>query len=163
MLESLLAVSSRPVPLLAGLFDFQVGQLSPAIVLPVAGMLFALAIIFGGIFAEQHKRRMRHELLRLALEKGQPLPADAFRDPDDEAASGVTPGAIMPRVKPARDDRRSGLVLVAVGVGLFLLLNALVGRSVAWIGALPCCIGVALLVNWGLERSARRASSEPPR
>lgn len=117
--------------------------------IPLAGMGLGLAgIIIGGIDKRQ-KRRLRHELLRVAMEKGQPLPPELL----DERP-----------VKEARDDRRSGLIAVAVGGALFFFLGALVPEpGVKWVALIPGCIGLALLLNWMLERPDRAGQNSPRR
>ena len=117
--------------------------------IPLAGMGLGLAgIIIGGIDKLQ-KRRLRHELLRVALEKGQPLPPELL----DERP-----------IKEARDDRRSGLIALAVGGALFFFLNALVHEpGVKWVALIPGCIGLALLLNWMLERPDRAGQGKSSR
>ena len=106
--------------------------------IPLAGMALGLAGLIAGTIEKLQKRRLRHELLRVALEKGQPLPPELL----DEA----------PR-RRSRDDRRSGLVSIAVGVGVYLLFRAIaVWPGLQWIGVVPVLIGVALLLNWAIER-----------
>jgi len=62
--------------------------------------------------------------------------------------------------KPKRNDRKSGLILIAVAVGLYTFLatmGGLVGEEVAssvrWVALIPGLIGVALLINWAFERN----------
>jgi hypothetical protein len=95
----------------------------------------ASGIIFGGLGMYFHHRRQAlwHETARIALEKGQPLPPlqDGPTDkPDDHK----------------NNDFRGGLVLVAVGAGLYLFLNAFLGHAFGLVGAIPGFIGVALLL-----------------
>ena len=94
---------------LAELNHFGIGPF----LIPLAAMGLGLAGIIFGSLDKMQKRRLRHELLRVALEKGQPLPAELLDEP---------------QARRNRDDRRSGLIALAVGV--------------------------ALLFNWALERHA---------
>ena len=106
--------------------------------IPLAGMALGLAGLIAGTLEKLQKRRLRHELLRVALEKGQPLPPELLEE--------------APR-RRSRDDRRSGLVSIAVGVGVYLLFRAIaVWPGLQWIGVVPVLIGVALLLNWAIER-----------
>ena len=98
------------------------------------------AIIFGGLGMYFHHRRQAlwHETARIALEKGQPLPP-LQDEPADE-----------PDVRE-KNDFRAGLVLVAVGAGLYLFLNALIGPAFGLVGAIPGFIGLALLLYASLN------------
>ena len=115
-------------------------------VIPLAGMgLGVLGIIFAG-YETMQKRRLRHELLRIALEKGQPLPPELL----EERPS-----------RKVRDDRRSGLIALAFGGALFFFLGALpIPTGVRWVALIPGFIGVALLLNWMLERLDREAQTK---
>ena len=59
------------------------------------------------------------------------------------------------------NDLRSGLVLIAVGAGLYLFLGSLAGRSLGLVGAIPGFIGVALLLNALLSATFRRKDTPP--
>ena len=111
------------------------------LLIPLAGMGLGLAgIIIGGI-EKMQKRRLRHELMRVAIEKGQPLPPELL----DEGPS-----------RRERDDRRNGMISIAVGAALYLFLRALVPeQGVKWVALIPAFIGLALLLNWTLERRER--------
>lgn len=101
--------------------------------LGLAGL--AAGIVFGGLGMYFHHRRQAlwHETARIALEKGQPLPPL-----QDQETS--------PSYVSKDNDFRSGLVLIAVGAGLYLFLNAFLGRAFGLVGAIPGFIGVALLL-----------------
>ena len=125
-----------------GSFSLPVAEFGPfglgPLLIPLAGMALGLVAIVLGMAEKMQKRRLRHELMRVALEKGQPLPPELL----DEAPS-----------KSGRDDRRSGLIALAVGAALFLFLGALVPeQGVKWVALIPGFIGLALLLNWVLER-----------
>jgi len=107
-------------------------------------MAFVLGIVLIGTLEKAQKEKLRHETIRQALDKGQPLP----------------PGLLEGRqVQRARDDRREGLIAIAVGVALFLFLGALhetgAPDSLKWVGLIPGLVGVALLINWALERGEK--------
>ena len=56
---------------------------------------------------------------------------------------------------------RAGLILIAVGGGLYLFLNALVGRALGLVGAIPGFIGVALLLYATLSLLFNRKDAPP--
>jgi hypothetical protein len=125
-----------------------------AVVVPIAvtGTVFGFTAVIVGLVAYTRHRtqRLRHETIRLAIEKGQALPPDlldAARPPGDRSAE--------------RDLRR-GLVLVAVGlgIGLYLALAPFSGGGHNWsVGFIPGLIGVAYLVAYAV---GRRPSAPPP-
>jgi hypothetical protein len=108
--------------------------------IPLAAIGLGLAGIIFGSLEKMQKRRLRHELLRVALEKGQPLPAELLDEPQE---------------RRNRDDRRSGMIALAVGAALYFFLGALVpDPGVKWVALIPGFTGLALLLNWALERHA---------
>ena len=124
--------------------------------IPFAGMLIgAIAIVTPFIFViaivainqlnARKKAELHHETIRLALEKGQPLPPELLNPPV----------AAEPKTKVS--DRKSGLILIAVGIGLYAFFAGIGGdlripAGVRWVGLIPGLIGVALLINWYFEK-----------
>lgn len=110
----------------------------------------ASGIIFGGLGMYFHHRRQAlwHETARIALEKGQPLPP-------------LQDGENSPANTPKESDFRAGLVLIAVGAGLYFFLNALIGPAFGLIGAIPGFIGVALLLYASLNAVLKRKDTTP--
>ncbi len=102
-----------------------------------------IAIVAYGRFRNQ---RLRHETIRLAIEKGQPLPADVL-DP-------------VRRRDPRTADLRRGLVLLALGLGagLFLYFANPPGapEHTRAVGFVPGLMGVAYLVSHALARPNAR-------
>ena len=119
------------IPLLASLENLP----WVAIIAVGASMLMTIIAVVGGLIIAYHRQKQWHETARLALEKGQPLPTQL-----DEASRP------QPRIKGPGRDLRAGLILVATGGGLFVFLDALVGRGLAYLGAIPGFIGLALLL-----------------
>jgi membrane associated rhomboid family serine protease len=142
ILSFLPVLGSFPLPLA----EFGPWGLGP-ILIPLAGISLGLAGIIFGSLDKMQKRRLRHELLRVALEKGQPLPTELLDEPT---------------ARSHRDDRRSGLLALAVGVALYLFLSALVPEpGVKWVALVPGFVGLALLFNWALERRADNGQKSP--
>lgn len=99
----------------------------------------AALIIAIVLFARNRAAHLRHETIRLALEKGQPVPADL-----------IAPRARVP--DPAR-DLRWGLVLLGLGAGLGLFLFSLPeAREAAGVGLIPGMLGLGYLVTWLVTR-----------
>ncbi len=109
--------------------------------IPVAGIIFgcgvaAVAIIFGVSYAKK-EQELWHETARIAIEKGQPVP----------------PGPSEIKSGGKRNDIRVGLILIAVGLGVYLFLYAVVGSRLANVGTIPGLIGVALF-GYGIVEAA---------
>lgn len=104
-----------------------------------------------------------HETLRIAYEKGQPVPPELI----EALQRNVAPRVIS---TPER-DLRLGIVLVAVGLGFaglgyglwygLMSVNEIAayvsGGSTAGFGAIPGFIGVAYLILWATRRNAPKA------
>ena len=97
----------------------------------VLPFLFVLAIIAIISWRRIQQQKMWHETVRLALEKGQPLPPNL--------------GAGFRRF--GRHSRpwqiRRGLILLAVGAGMYV---AMAGHGRVW-GAVPAFVGIAILIS----------------
>jgi hypothetical protein len=119
------------------LFSLVVGGLVIALVLSGLAMLF------------KHRREaLWHQTARLALEKGQPVPAMAGSRGDEPRARGWS-------------DVRTGLILLASGAGVWFFL-AMVGNRPSpyrFLGAIPGFIGIALLVSATLSAWVSRRNS----
>ena len=112
------------IPLLAALVEL----------IPFAGMLigfvaivtpfaFIVAIVAVNSANARKKAELHHATIRLALEKGQPLPPELLNPP----------AACEPKRK--FNDRKAGLILIAVGIGLYFFFASVggpVGAKVAW-------------------------------
>jgi hypothetical protein len=110
------------------------GPLLPIIsVLTVFGAPVAVVALF--VFLRHRRNRMLHETLRAMVEKGVPIPPELI------ARGGMAP-AVIGEVRPGYRDLRWGLVLVALGGGLFI-----VAGKFAFI---PLFIGVALIAVWAI-------------
>lgn len=121
-----------------------------AILVPIAviGITFGFTALTVGILAYRRYRSdtLRHETIRLALEKGQPLP----------------PGLLDPVAvrDPGARDLRRGLVLLAIGLGLGLFLYFAPAPGThphTWsIGFIPGLMGLAYLLAYAFAgRPAR--------
>lgn len=125
-----------------------------AIVIPIAAIILAGVVTVSAMYFHHRRRELWHETARLALEKGQPLPP---LNPDYEEHTGSTP-----KNRDENHDIRGGMVLIAVGAGLFLMLGSL-SSNLRFIGVIPGFIGVALLLYALLAAFFRRKQPDSDR
>ena len=135
-----------PSPLLASLENIP----WVAIIAVGGSMVMTIVVIIGGLITAHHRQKLWHDTARLALEKGQPLPGR-----EEETAPP------RPQTDGTGRDLRTGLILVACGLSLYLFLGALLGPALALIGAIPGFIGVALLLFGCLSLLFKRKDSPP--
>jgi hypothetical protein len=98
----------------------------------------------------RHRRqKLAHETMRLMIEKGLPVPTELINPPSP--------------AKPPKSDLRRGLIWLAIGIGLTILLLKTFEDSGLWaLGLIPAFIGVAYLLCWvnGLAQERREAGRE---
>ena len=127
-------------------------------VLGVVFWVFVGAVVLVPVYLKYQDRQRMHETLRIAFEKGQPVPPELIT---------ALQSNIAPRqpTTPESDLRRA-IILIAVGLGLCGLGYGLYyglssvndiaayvsGCSVAGAGAIPGLIGIAYLVLWAGRR-----------
>jgi len=121
---------------------------------------FVAAVVLVPLYLRYRDRGRLHETLRIAYEKGQPVPPELI----DALKSGITPT----RPWTPESDLRRALVLIGVGLGLaglgyglwygLMTVNNIAayvtGGCVAGAGAIPGLIGVAYLVLWATRRKS---------
>ena len=136
-------------PLAAG----AAANLNTVVLLIVGG-----AVLIAWSYLEYRATRLRHETARLALEKGQPLPPWIGDENEDGAAttSTATPAVAPSRKRPGL---LGGLVLVAVGAGLYLGLER-AAPTLSHFAAVPAFTGVALLHHGLLDALLPRKNPE---
>lgn len=147
-MNSLPLASLLELPTLAS-FQFEPSMI--AIVIPLAGMLFAFGVVISGLVNEANKRRLRHETIRHAIDKGQPVPPELLNDGRREKPVE----AWRERSSP-RNDRRVAIFLLAVAAAIFLFFRAMQFGALVWVAAFPAFIGIALLLNSVLDENDRR-------
>lgn len=125
------------------------------IVASVAPFIFVICVLAIKALREFQEQRLRHETIRLAIEKGQVLPPELLGQPKADGAKG--------------DDRKAGLILIAIAIGVALFFHgfpfpqdAEAAHGVIWLASVPGLIGVALLINWALNRKNRDTGATKP-
>lgn len=114
----------------------------------IVGTVFGFTALIIGIVAYGRFRnqKLRHETIRLAIEKGQPLPSDLL-DP-------------VRRRDPRISDLRRGLLLLALGLGaglFFYFSNPPGAPQHTWaVGFIPGLMGIAYLVSHAVARPKAR-------
>lgn len=131
-------------------------------------LFLVLGLAVGPRYLRSRERQRVYDLMKLAYEKGQPVPPELIAALQGEAVD--TP--VNTGTAPDRDLRRA-IVMIAVGLGLAGLgagfgyglsfasdvAGAIVGGIIAGVGAIPGLIGVAYLILWLVGRNAPKAAS----
>ncbi len=116
-------------------------ELTPIIV-PLGSFALALSIVALTLFSGLRKEKERHQTMRLLIEKGMTVPPDLLLTP-----------------KRPHSDLRSGLIAIAIGMGVMAMLALLPGADGTWAaGLIPLLVGLARLINWKFENTARRVA-----
>ena len=146
-MNSLLTVLNSPIG-----SELPLAYLDRSTIIVLAVLAFALAISLFGMWVGVQDKKMKNDLvrdtIRVALEKGQPVPEGILdQDPTD-------PAVVRHRiVERAHYEMMAGLILLGVSAGL-AFLAPVVAPLVAFIGlALLLCF----LVDW---RRQKRADSD---
>jgi hypothetical protein len=106
-----------------------------AIVIPTVFFATLVIVVVAGLYAAYRRDRSRHETLRAIIERGGDLP----------------PELLMPPSRP-RSDLRRGVLLLAGGLGLMIVLGALSHEKGVWTaGLVPVLLGLGYLLVWKIE------------
>jgi len=122
-------------------------------------VFLAAVILVPAYFRHKDRQRMQ-DTLRLAIEKGQPIPPEVIA----ALQSNLTPR----RPSSPDSDLRWGIILTSIGVGFWVLGYALwygiynesetgayiTGGSLAAAGAVPGLIGLGFLALWAMGRKS---------
>jgi Flp pilus assembly protein TadB len=104
-----------------------------SLLIPFGAFAMVVAIVFISHRSRDTRQKQHYELVRLALEKGQPIPRELLQPPEEPSTAAVP-----------RKDLRQGLILLAVGAALFMGAGYGIPFFVA---ALVAFIGIALIVS----------------
>jgi hypothetical protein len=127
-------------------------SLNPAVVIPLVAIplpfVFVICIVGMSLLKDYRARKLQQETIRYFVDKGQPVPPELLRTTEMK--------------REGRNDRRTGLILVAVGVSLFFCFSEStsfgIENDLSWTGLIPGFIGIAMLINWALERHSGGSS-----
>jgi hypothetical protein len=134
-----------------------VGMTELAFLIAIAGMILGGTVAIAAMYFHHQRQRMRHEIARVALEKGLPVP---------EFAEHTTFHHSTRKDDFGRRDLRDGLILIGVGAGIYMFFTSVGAAEARFLGAIPGFIGVAMLVNalfsalW--PRKDPRPTDRPP-
>jgi len=123
---------------------------------------FVAAVVLVPKYLKSRERSKLLDTLKIAYEKGQPVPPELI----DALQRGATSTIEATPLSTAESDLRRAIVLISVGVGVALLGyglyygisyaseegGAITGAAVAGCGAIPGLIGVAYLFLWLARR-----------
>ena len=126
-------------------------------------LVLVLGLAVGPRYIRSRERGKLYDLMRAAVDKGQPLPPELVASLTAEAETQTTPASGSDR------DLRRAIVLIAVGLGLAMLGGglgwgislaspiggAITGGIIGGVGAIPGFIGVAYLILWAMTRHSR--------
>ncbi len=138
---STLVALAAPRAALAG----DIGSTVVSIAVPGMVFLFVLAIVGGAFYVGYRETKERQQTLRLAIEKGLPIPPE------------LVEGAGADR-NPDR-DLRAGIRQIFIGLGVGVLLWFVAPFKNVWaVGAMIAIFGLGNLVAWliGRRRDPRR-------
>jgi hypothetical protein len=142
-----LVIATVLVPTLARAQSESGGSFVPV---AIVGIVFGCGALIVGIvaYAAHRGRQLRHETIRLAIEKGQPVPPELL-------------GA--PTAGTRRRDLKRGLVLVFVGAAICIsfAVSPPSGMQSQWVaGLVPAALGLAFLTSYALGRRDPQAPGE---
>lgn len=118
------------------------------LVIPMMALLIPLLAIGIKGWARIRRDRELHETIRQIVAQGQPVPpellSEATSRPAPEQRTGWTAEASL----------KGGLINIGVGAGLMVFFLAMRPNGWLWaVGAIPLCLGLALMLAWWLERA----------
>jgi hypothetical protein len=111
----------------------------------VLGILAAMPVVIALLIARNAQKRREADLMRLAIEKGQPVPNFPVR-------------------LSKYGTLKAALVWAAVGLGIVLVMVIENGGQLegASLGLIPILVGIALAIAWVLEKKEIGDSTQSP-
>jgi hypothetical protein len=103
-----------------------------ALMIPIVGIVMGCSIpmvIVGLLLYFRHRRnKMLHETVRAMVEKGVPVPPEMFKHAGSESP------LFAGHAKRPRNDLRTALIFIGLGVGLAIFMNNKAGFVVLFVG-----------------------------
>lgn len=119
----------------------QINEMLVAVGVPVGTMAMAAVIVAVVGYFRSQERKQRHETIRLALEKGQPLPAELL---DSELSIASRSFGATAR----QGDLARGIQWIFAGAGISLFLWFLKPAQSVWaVGLVVLFVGLGKLVS----------------
>jgi Domain of unknown function (DUF6249) len=121
-------------------------HLAPFLI-PILALLIPIVAIAMSGWGKVRRNRELHETIRQLASRGQAVPPELLNQvgvdgAPEERRSGWNRVATL----------RGGLINAGVGIGLMIFFYAMRPNGWLWaVGAIPLCLGVAMLVAWKLE------------
>ena len=120
------------------------------VLIPIAFFAMIAAIVLGPKWIRSRDRQRLLDTVRVAYERGQPVPPDLIESLQEEPVKVGSPDR----------DLRAGIILIGVSLA-FLTLGSVIAEVsgdreaiiVAAVGAFPGFIGLGHLVFWFLRRN----------
>ena len=139
------------------------GELGPFIV-PVVAMLIPIVAIIAGAYSRAHSQRMKADQTMAMIARGVPLAEiEAFqkRQPIDGRQRGITDP-----MRSLGNARRTAMVLIPLGVGLFVFFIVFgvvalyhIDQTAGWsliacsaTGLIPLAIGFGFLIDYRMQQ-----------
>jgi hypothetical protein len=129
--------------------------------IPIIALLIPIVAIISGTVRSHRAEQERHQTIRELARSGQPIPPELLQT-QDEHSHQVKFDSATPRRSRIKPSLRTGIILIALGVGLCACLYIVAPDSPAWgVGLIPGLLGVAFLVIAALEGNDRPDPSAP--
>jgi len=116
------------------------------IVAIVMGCSIPIVVVALALYFRHRRNKMLHETVRAMVEKGVPVPPEMFKQAGESMS--------VSRVKRPRNDLRTALIFIGLGVGLAMFMNNKAGFVVL-------LVGLAFLAAWFLEKNNKDAGQPP--
>jgi hypothetical protein len=134
------------------------GAFSSPFIVPLGAFLVAIAAIVSGAITQAHARRLKADQRIAMVQRGMPVEQiDQLLNSPKEESDGFSKA--KDPMRSLGNARRTGTVLVSVGVGLIffgLILTVIVQvrevLAVAATGLIPLAIGIGFFVDYNLQK-----------